>query len=370
MSSSKTVITTAAREYYRRPADERMASPEALVAAATARMQNSRELSYNAKDLTVVPVDDGTLGHVRLQSPRGQAELTPWSFGQLAKSVGAPGGYLGKLPADVTAAALNHGLQATAVGQKAVVLAQRDPLTGAVTARSITSESYGRLYDAPFYSPVVESLCAQGWSTPPTWDGKPAGAYLSDRDSFLVLTHGGSIVNDPSARQGDGAMYRGLMLRNSEVGLTSAWLDEVLYEYVCGNHNFWGATMGHQYKRRHVGPNVLRDVLREVGAMARKLAHRPASADEALIKSLITLEVAQTREGVIDELRKMGATVADAEAAYRAAVEVEQVNPRSFWGISRGMTRASQASGYQDDRLALDQLAAKVLAKGRQLVAA
>jgi len=256
------------------------------------------------------------------------------------------------------------------VGQTAVVLAERAPASGTVTARAITTETYGRLWDADYYAPVVETLCAQGWSTPPTWDGKPAGAYLSDRDSFLVLTHGGSIVNDPSAAQGNGQMHRGLMLRNSEVGLTSVWLDEVLYEYICGNHNFWGAVMGHQYKRRHVGTTVLRDVLREVGAMARKLASRPASADEALIKSLISLEVAQTREGVVDELRKMGATQADAETAYRTAVEVEQVNPRSFWGISRGMTRASQASGYQDDRLALDQLAAKVLARGRALVAA
>jgi hypothetical protein len=274
------------------------------------------------------------------------------------------------LPSDVAAAALNYGLQASPVGQKAVVLAERNATAGSVTARAITSETYGRLWDADAYAPVVDSLCAQGWSTPPTWDGKPAGAYLSDRDSFLVLTHGGSIVNDPSASQGNGQLYRGLMLRNSEVGLTSYWMDEVLYQFICGNHNFWGAVFGTQYKRRHVGSNVLRDVLREVGSMARKLASRPASADEALIKSLIRLELAVTREGVIDELRKMGATQADADAAYQTAVEYFDGNPRSYWGIAQGLTRVSQASGYQDDRLELDQLAAKVLSRGRVLVAA
>jgi len=185
-----------------------------------------------------------------------------------------------------------------------------------------------------------------------------------------VLTHGGSIVNDPSARQGTGQLFRGLMLRNSEVGLTSVWLDEVLYQFICGNHNFWGAVMGHQYKRRHVGTGVLRDVLREVGTIARRLAARPASVDEALIRTLIDRELAATREGLIDELRKMGATQADAATAYDTAVEWFDGNPRSFWGIAQGLTRASQASGYQDDRLALDQLAAKVLSRGRQLVAA
>ena len=128
--------------------------------------------------------------------------------------------------------------------------------------------------------------------------------------------------------------------------------------------------MGHQFKRRHVGTQVLRDVLREVGAVARRLANRPASVDEALIKSLINLELAATKEGLIDELRKMGATQADADAAYQTSVEFFDGNPRSFWGVAQGLTRVSQASGYQDDRLALDQLAAKVLARGRQLVAA
>lgn len=365
------LISTAATEYYRRPADQRMDSPEALVAAATARKANSREITWNAKDLQVLPVEEGgAVGRVALASPRGQAELTPWSHGQLCRLVGAPAAYVRTLPSDVAAAALNHGLQATPVGQKAVILAERTPEAGTVTARAITSETYGRLWDADYYAPVVEALGAQGWSTPPTWDGKPAGAYLSDRDSFLVLTHGGSIVNDPSARGGDGAMYRGLMLRNSEVGLTSVWLDEVLYQYICGNHNFWGAVMGHQFKRRHVGTQVLRDALREVGAVARRLANRPASVDEALIQSLINLELAATKEGLVDELRKMGATQADAEAAYSTAVEYFDGNPRSCWGIAQGLTRASQASGYQDDRLAMDQLAAKVLSKGRQLVAA
>ena len=66
----------------------------------------------------------------------------------------------------------------------------------------------------------------------------------------------------------------------------------------------------------------------------------------------------------------MGATQADAEAAYVATVQTENVSPRSFWGIAQGLTRVSQESGHQDDRLALDQLAAKVLSRGRQLVAA
>jgi hypothetical protein len=132
----------------------------------------------------------------------------------------------------------------------------------------------------------------------------------------------------------------------------------------------WGAVIDRSYRRRHVGTRVLRDVLREIGTTARQWIDRPASADEALIRSLMDLEVAQTREAVIDELRAMGASLADAQAAYATCEQQFDASPRSFWGLSQGLTKASQDSGYQDERLSLDVLAAKLLAKGRARVAA
>src|SRR5262245_1829868 len=307
------LITTAATEYYRRPADERLDSPQALVAAAVARKLASREISYNAKDLRIVP--GSNVGQIKLASPKGTADLTPWSHAQLCRFVGAPSAYVRTLPAAIAADALNFGLQATSAGTTASILAERKA-DGSVTARAITSESYGRLWDADFYGPVVETLGAHGWSLPPTWDGKPAGAYSSDRDSFLILVNGGSIVTDPSVRGGNGQMYRGIMLRNSEVGAAAFWMQEVLFEYVCGNHNLWGAVISKDYRRRHVGQNVQRDVIREIGRMARSISNRPASADEEIIRQLIDLEIAHTKEAVIDELVKIGATKTDAAAAY------------------------------------------------------
>lgn len=372
MTNKLTVLGTAAREYYSRPADERYDSPEALVAFSAQRKAASREIAYNAKDLEIIPAGDD---RVQLASPRGVAELTPWSHAQLCRTIGAPAGYVRTLPASIAAAALNHGLRETAPGTTLSILAQLPGLPGtvpgAVTARAITSETYGRLWDADFYGPVVETLGANGWTLPPTWDGKPAGAYSSDRDSFLILVNGGSIVTDPSIRGDGGQMYRGIMLRNSEVGGAAVWLQRVLYEYICGNHNLWGAVIDREYRRRHVGVNVLRDTLREIGATARQWVNRPASADEAIIRKLIDLELAATKDAVIDELCAMGATKTDAAGAYDRCVERFEASPRSFWGIAQGLTSLSQDSGYQDDRLALDQLAAKVRARGsRQLVAA
>jgi len=365
-------LNTAQTEYYRRPADERMESLAHLVETAQARKLASKEISWNAKDLAIQPAGDPKQhGALLLTSPRGLASLTPWSHGQLSRMVGAPASYIRSLPAGIAADALNYGLRATGTGTVANILAQKTD--AGITARAVTSDTYGRLWEADLYKPIVDTFGAQGWTTPPTWDGKPAGAYMGDRDSFLIIVDGannGSIVTDPSLRGGDGRMFRGLMVRNSEVGHCAVSIERVLYQFICGNHMLWGAVIDKTYRRRHVGTRVLRDVLREVGQTAREWVNRPASADEALIRSLMTLELAQTQEACIDELRKMGATQADAEAAYRVCAEQFDASPRSYWGLSQGLTKTSQESGYQDERLTLDQLAAKLLAKGRARVAA
>ena len=379
-------IVTAASEYARRPKDERYDSPAAMLAAAQHDRDHSREISYNTRDLQVIAASTHNTPDFRatpdqatllLQSPKGTASFTHWSFGQLSRMIGAPAGYLRQLPPAIAADALNFGLHdaiAHATDAKLLVKANgTEPIV-----RACTSETYGRVWDSTLYGATLETLGSQaGWSTPPTWTGEPAGAYRGDRDSFLILTNGGSIVTDPSLRNNRDAngadasgMYRGIMIRNSEVGACSITIDLILYRFICGNHMLWGAMYDQRFKRRHVGEHAGRDAVRTIYTAARKWADTPASVDEALIRGLIDREIAHTREAVIDELKAMGATKDQAIAAYDTCEQTEAVSPRSFWGVAQGLTRASQASGYQDGRLELDQLAAAVLARGRKLVAA
>jgi hypothetical protein len=385
-------INTAAREYANRPKDERYDSPAAMLQAAEHDRAHSREISYNTRDLSVLEAsDDGRTGAyasnseittLRLQSPKGTASFTHWSFGQLARMVGAPASYLRELPPAIAADALNFGLHdqlGHATDAKLLVKANGI----APIVRACTSETYGRVWDSELYGATLETLGSQaGWDTPPTWSGEPAGAYRGDRDSFLILTNGGSIVRDPSladarvsgsastsATPGDG-MFRGIMIRNSEVGACSISIDLILYRYICGNHMLWGAMYDQRFKRRHVGEHARRDAIRTIYSAARKWAQTPASTDEQIIRGLIDREIAHTRDAVIDELRGLGATREQATAAYDTCEQTETASPRSFWGAAQGLTRVSQASGYQDGRLELDQLAAAILARGRKLVAA
>ena len=394
-------ISTAQTEYYRRPEDQRYPSVDAMIQAARDQKIRSVTKTINAKEITARPAINQA-GRVDLIGPGGNpATLSHWAFGQLAGSIGAPAGYLRRLPPDLSCQLINHGLQNTPPASDLNLLFEM-PTDEArnqghyATVRAATSETYGRVWDADIYGRISSALMQSGrFHLPPTWDGKPAGAYRSDRDSFLILVNGGSIVKDPSlagmatygssqGSQGSGTrandsgapdgLYRGLIVRNSEVGASSIVIDQILFRYICGNHMLWGAVIGKSFTRRHVGENTLRHTIREIESIAFNWTNASASRDEKIIQSLISHEIATTRQGVIDELRKIGFSKADAEAAYDTCARTESVSPRSFWGIAQGTTRASQqgdgtSSNYQDDRFSLDQLAAKVLQKGARMYA-
>ena len=384
-------IDTAAREYANRPPDERYPSLPALIEHCLKVKNSSAERTYNLHDLQIIPAvrasDTGAVLYgggkdadtLRLQSPRGQAKFTPWSFSQLCRTVGAPAGYVRDLPPGLAADCLNFGLHDQAAGTSANLLVQANG-EPEPTIRACTSDSYGRLWDSDLYGSVARMITDRdpSWGLPPTWSGEPAGAYDSDRDSFLIVTNGGSIVNDPSLRSSQsapdgsdpGAMYRGLLIRNSEVGASSVTIETILYRYICGNHMLWGAMVDRSFRRRHFGSHVLRDTVREIARIAYEWGHASPARDQAIIRALIDHEVASTKEAVIDELRALGASKEQAEQAYDVCEQTEGASPRSFWGLAQGLTRTSQSSGYQDARYELDRIAASLLLKGRKLIAA
>lgn len=381
MRHTESNIATAQSEYYRRPADERFDTLTSMIEASEQDRQMSHEAIYNLRDLRATTPKISQLdtsaapGTLMLESPKGVANFTHYSFGQLARTIGAPASYLRALPPAIAADCINHGLQdAAPVGTTANLLIRDDQTQPFPVVRACTSETYGRLWDARLYGELArhfgDGIQSNGgsWQTPPAWPGSlPSGQYRGDRDSFVIRIDGGSIVNDPSHATGSGdsgQMFRGIMVRNSEVGHCSISIDCVLYRYICGNHMLWGAIMDRQFRRRHVGNKITRDTMRELADMAYNFNRRSASTDEAIIRALIDHQLAHTKEAVVDELRKMGATKEQATEAYETCEQKESASPRSFWGVAQGLTRNSQVSGWQDDRLALDTLASQVLKRG------
>lgn len=384
----------AANQFANRPADESFGTLAGFLAHLRTEKNQSREYTRAIKDLKFNPHADGS---VVLTNPLGQsARLTHWSFSQMARLINAPAGYLRSLPADITAAAGNYGISKIA-RQDVKLLARAtkkdDDTPGEPIIRAVTSTGYSRVWSADLYADLVDHLAPQGFDLPPVWKhldkhgtGK-AGAYAGDRDAFLILALGeSSIVNDPTARRsqldtsgGPGgnaqALYPAVIIKNSDVGASAVIIEVIFYRFICGNHIIWNVdtSAGSAWKRRHVGQNAQRDSVREILRIARTLTTQNPEQVERMIKTLAEREIAETRDGVIAELRSIGYSEADAEAAYDATATEQSsttASPRSYWGIVQGTTYVSQATGYQDQRLDLDQLAAQLLQRGRKLIAA
>jgi hypothetical protein len=367
---SLTSTQYAQRQYFARPIDERFPTLDALVASALEDKNLSAERTYSLRDLHVQPTDAGDL---HLVSPKGEGTFTHWSFGQLARTLGAPASYLRELPAPLAADCLNYGLAESVPGTSANLLVRQANGKPEPIIRACTSESYGRLWDATLLGNVQRQLTDRDpqWTLPPTWTGEPGGAYRGDRDSFVILTNGGSIVNDPTRSGGhDGVMFRGILIKNSEVGASAVTIETILFRAICGNHLLMGAAIDKSYRRRHFGANVERDTIREIGRIAWNWAHQTTGRDQAIIQALIDHEIAHTKEAVVGELRAMGATKEQAEDAYATCERDEpNANPKSYWGIAQGLTRNSQVSGYQNDRYELDKLAALIMQRGARVAA-
>lgn len=349
------------RQYYARPADERFKTVEDLRAAADLAMRSSGEKRLSLAGVNVVT--DGQQISLKSRETGTIASMTPWAFDQVARQAGAPAGYLRKLDPTLATECLNDGLGKLSADERtAEQLFYFRKGTDGLTLRALTSTSYSRLHDVTAIDKGLQVLrnVRPGLDLPPVWEGGKGGAYLGDRDMFCILVDGGSIVTDPTIGFGgsNGTMYRGVILRNSEVGAATVEMLTFLFRGICGNHNIWGVEGAVNTRRRHVGK--VEDAFLHMTDTARAFFNRPESEDVNRIKALAALTMGNDRDETVIAGRKIGLSLEQAETAYDTAEEFEP-NPRSVWGYAQGITRMSQATAYQDDRLTLDLLAAKLM---------
>jgi hypothetical protein len=378
-------LSLAQSQWFTRPEDERFESLQALHAAALADRQSSIEKRIPVGDLRAKVGDDGRA--IVINGKTNAAGLTHHAFSQLASIAGAPAGYMRRLPAQLAADCLQHGITTMAEETRrqnhqlylsVPRLADGAPDLANLRAKAITSDQYARIYDHDLVERLIRVQDAHpAWHLPTDWNQKPSGAFRGDRDMFVLMVDGGSIVEDPtistSSSQGPNgrAMFRGMILRNSEVGHCSLSLMTFQFRFVCGNLMIWGAENVRTIRRRHVGSSYsLMSRVQEGVREAERFAARPAGPDQAAIVRLNAVEIGKTRDEVIQAGKDAGLTISTAGTAYDLA-ETHEQNPRSVWGYANGITRASQivAEGHQDERLDIDRIAAQMLMKATRALA-
>ena len=353
---------TAHREWASRPPDERFTSVHALFEAARLRRDRTHEHRLDLSQVhTVAPTDDSLV----LREPFGrEAALTHWSFEQLAGIAGAPPRYLRTLPASIAALALNVGLSRRRREGVQLFAEVDNPWT----IHAVTSQRYTRVHHDELAGRVVDLMEAHpAWHLPlgykdGVWGAEkvPSGAYLGDRDLFLFLVDGNRAIDDPTDASQSG-LFRGFILRNSDVGAAALTLEMFLFRAVCGNHIIWGLQHVVGFRRRHVGASIheaWHDSLTEV------VSHLDAGldADRTQLQRATSQELGTSRQAVIDTVtQRLDLSQKVAGEAYDVAASTEP-NPRSVWGYVQGLTRLSQRTPWQDQRFALDRAASRLLA--------
>src|ERR687892_2446094 len=291
---------TAHREWATRPPDERYASVEALHEAARARRDRTIERDIETGDFRTEAAN--TDGLTIRESSGRTAALTHWSFEQLATIAGAPPKYLRSLPAPIAADAINYGLQHHRRTQHQLFVDRDAPWT----VHAITSSRYARVHHDELASRVLDLRADHpAWSLPLGYkDGVygaervPSGAYLGDRDMFLLLVDGNRDLDDPTDTSHAG-LFRGFMLRNSDVGAAALTLDVFLYRVVCHNHVIWGFRHIAGLRRRHVGASIHDAWSASLNAVSAMLDATLAD-DRAILLRATSQELGPTREAVIE----------------------------------------------------------------------
>ena len=359
-ASSITAIS-AHREWATRPPDERYASVHALYEATCARRLGTVERRTETVALRTVSVTDDVL---TLRDHTGRtAPLTHWSFDQLATIAGTRPTYLRSAPASIASAAINQGLSRLHRAPHDLLVDRAAP----GTVRAITSPSYTRVHHDELVSRVLDLMASHSaWHLPlgyqdGVWGAPrvPSGAYLGNRDLFLFLVDGNRGLNDPTDRSGSG-LFRGFILRNSDVGAAALTLDTFLFRVVCANHIIWGFEHMAGVQRSYEGATI-QEAWPDVLACVQQALDADTGADRAMVQRAATKELAATRADVIQaattrfELpRKLAADAYDMAEAFEG-------NPRSVWGYVQGLTRLSQGTAWQDSRFALDRAASRLL---------
>lgn len=378
------MLGTASREWATRPADQRHWSLDDLHESCLTYRREAK--TAHVAPSTLAADGSNETGELLVRGAHGvSARLTNYSFGQLARLGHAPAGYLASLPAELAAQCLNRSLQLRARADD-TPLSLLFRVNGSIELRAALSDSYTRVWNSEITS-RLRDLGERGWRVPPAMpapiDGvatriateadcgaytlvkpgdaiSPSGLYSSDRDLFAFLIHPDRVVQAGGGR----ALFRGFFCWNSEVGDKSFGIQTFLFDYVCFNHNVWGAENLAEVRVRHVGRAYDRS-LDAFKVELRKYEDASVGDDELRIARARRYVIAQTKDEVLDTLfgrKQLGLSRTLLDAAYDAAAKVDAYgDPRTAWGISQGLTEVSQLSAHADARVAIDRAAGKIV---------
>ncbi len=338
-----------------RPPDQRFASLDDLLVHVSNRRKGSSEELRNLRTLDVKLAPDGNLG-INGESPL--AAFTNWSFGQLARTVGAPAGYLRCLSPDLARDCLRDGLGKSR-GDTKLMIRETFNGSGSAQAAAFTSATYGRIWDADVLSSLIEAVADSGWHVPPARDSNDsenAGLYASDRDMFVFLINDEKPVEVGNARLG-----RGFFCWNSETGSATFGLTTFLYNYVCENHVVWGAEEVTELRIVHRTYAIDRFYSQALPVLNRFVENQAEAVRiENMVHSAMLQPVAPDLPRLLKWSENRPFTKREITGAWEAGI-AEGDDPTTVWGLVQGLTAFARKMKHTDSRVNLERRAGALL---------
>lgn len=359
------------RQWAKRPDDQRFTSFDELSAFVKHRRLHSRETTLDLASI------QGTGRGVEIILP-GQDEplqLSNFSFNQLCDATRIPAHYLSRLPSDLAAANLKHGLgNAHAQGG---VKALTYHLPGQpVQLASITSPTYGRIWDVDVVDIVRYLLTIDPtWKIPGemNWSNMTHNPFVditkdnttlfaSDRDCFMFFAKDDRPIECGKTARGDtDVFFPGCWFANSEQGDDRhAEMASMYLRGVCMNRNLWGVEEFKSVKLRH-SKNAPERFQGETLKLIKQLHDQDALPFVQLIAAAREMVLAKTDEEAREFLKARKFTQAEVGGIIDASVREEEREPRTLFEFTSAITAHSRTIPNQNRRTAAERIGSDLL---------
>lgn len=373
------VATTASRQLFSRAGDEVFSGWDHILSHLRTVQDNTVEVPLN--HLSAVADRDSVYAQFSADGGDTYAtRMNDWSFNQMTKFTEVRGVYsaLNALSPQTSASALNELLVRNGAQDRDRVAlvhlspkpTDEDTMPHDPVSRAFYSTSYNRVGDLEVFKHFHHLSEQFGYEPAGRFAGKrgglapvkpeASGLYRGDRSSFgFVANELGRIDIDNSS------LYHAVMWGNSEVGKETLWFQDVLYNYICGNHMIYSPKRMRMTKHRHTGAvrSVLMEATRMFESVDGEREDRRLKTQEMFSKASTTI-FAQTRK-LVEKKLASSLTKRDAmlSANYLEHPFAYPKNPISVWGVAQAITLASQEKVYVDERRAMDKVAGNMLAQ-------
>jgi hypothetical protein len=332
---TKTNLTKASKELFRRTPDETF--PDLAALEAHCRTRRERSTDRWQVPGSVRPTGDG--GKLKLAlGTDGAFEMNDWSFGALCRMAGVAKDTVNRLTPETAARAFAETLPA---GGKPVQV-----LTDGGTVRSLHGTSYTRLWDAELLAAVREF--AVDFAPPPVGLNGATGLYAGEQDLFCFLI-------DPAGWvEIDGEAFApGFFVWNSEVGRRTLGVQTFWFQQVCQNHIVWDAVDVAEASWKHTAQ--VGDSLNQIRRMLDALVQRRDERKDAFAATIMKAMTETAGADADEALKLLSAENVPAQLGKKAVELVRARGGRfTIFALVDALTSLTREIPYAGDRAATD----------------